>query len=203
MYDAHCQKSKVLLIWGHHICSRSHSQFSLFLIFPALPPKKSSGAREKKQIYVAVLQDAPPPPLPDAPSACNIVAETLDDAFDAILDPLLALLDDFSNEWCVADTEKALALSGIDNSQLNDCNVDASASVWGVPMMRLVQLEACFCILHPHHPNSLVVVHRMGGGKTHIHQTLSVIGQRIILIFIPLLTLSADVMHKFQSSNPT
>jgi hypothetical protein len=108
----------------------------------------------------------PPPVLPDAPSACNIVVETFDDAFDAmLLDPLLALLDDFSNEWCIADTEKALALFSIDNAQLNDCNVDALASVWGVPMMRLVQLEACFCILYPHHPNSLVVVHWMGGGQ--------------------------------------
>ncbi len=46
-----------------------------------------------------MLQDAPPPPSPNAPSTCNIIAETLDDVFDAmLLDPLSAPLDDFSNE---------------------------------------------------------------------------------------------------------
>jgi superfamily II DNA helicase RecQ len=69
--------------------------------------------------------------------------------------------------------------------------------------MRLGQLEACFCLLHPHHPNSLVVVHWTGGRKSHILHTLGVIERGIILIFIPLLTLSANVMHKFESADPT
>ncbi len=112
------------------------------------------------------MQDAPPPPSPDAPSAQKIVPETLDYAFDAmLLDPSLALLVDFSNELCAADTEEALALSGVDDARLKDCIVDASASVWGVLTMRPGQLEACFPILHPRHPNSLMVVHRTGGGR--------------------------------------
>jgi hypothetical protein len=87
-------------------------------------------------------------------------AGTLDDVFDRILlGPSLATLDDFSNKWCAADTEEALALSSIDNVQMKDCLVDALASVWGVPTMCLGQLEACFCILYPHRPNSPVVVH--------------------------------------------
>jgi hypothetical protein len=48
-----------------------------------------------------------------------------------------------------------------------------------------------------------MVVHRTGGGKTHILQTLGVIEQKIVLIFILLLTLSAEVMHKFELTNPT
>ena len=40
----------------------------------------------------------------------------------------------------------------------------------------------------------------MGGGKTHILRTLGVIKQGIVLIFIPLLTLSANVMHKFEDT---
>jgi hypothetical protein len=112
-------------------------------------------------------QDAPPPPSPDALSAHDILGETLDDAFDAIcLDPLLALLDDFSNNWCTSDTEKALALFDIDNARLKDYIVNELASAWGMPTMHTGKLEACFCILHPHHPNSLVVVHRTGGRKT-------------------------------------
>ncbi len=37
----------------------------------------------------------------------------------------------------------------------------------------------------------------------HILQTIGVIKRGIILIFIPLLTLSADVMHKFKSFSPS
>jgi superfamily II DNA helicase RecQ len=50
---------------------------------------------------------------------------------------------------------------------------------------------------------TLVVVHRTGGGKTHILRTLGAIERGIVLIFIPLLTLSADVMHKFEVANTT
>jgi len=42
-----------------------------------------------------------------------------------------------------------------------------------------------------------------GGGETHILRTLGVIERGIVLIFIPLLTLSADVMHKFEVANTT
>ncbi len=55
--------------------------------------------------------------------------------------------------------------------------------------MHPVLFEVCFCLLHPHRSNSLVVVHWTGGGKTHILRTLGVIKRGIDLIFIPLLTL--------------
>jgi hypothetical protein len=42
-----------------------------------------------------------------------------------------------------------------------------------------------------------------GGGKTHILQTLGVIKCSIVLIFILLLTLSANVMHKFEGAIST
>ena len=42
-----------------------------------------------------------------------------------------------------------------------------------------------------------------GGGKTHILQTLSVVEQVITLIFIPLLTLLTNVMHKFEDAGTT
>jgi superfamily II DNA helicase RecQ len=50
-------------------------------------------------------------------------------------------------------------------------------------------------------PNHLAVIQRTGAGKTHILRTPGVIEQGIILIFIPLLTLSADVMSKFTCAN--
>ncbi len=52
-------------------------------------------------------------------------------------------------------------------------------------------------LLHPMRPNHLAVNQQMGACKTHILCMLGVIEQGIVLIFIPLLTLSADVMSKF------
>ncbi len=143
-------------------------------------------------------------PLPNSPSAGCVKADALDDAFDPmLLNQTTASNDNFSGNLCGTDTEDALLPFGIDERRLKDCKVSTLASVWGIPKMRLVQLKACFCLLHPHHPNSLVVVHQTGGRKTNILCTLGVIKRGIILIFIPLLTLSANVMHKFESSNPT
>jgi hypothetical protein len=123
-----------------------------------------------------MLRDIPSPPLPDAPSACCVEANALDDAFNAMfLNQTTTSNYNFSGDFGGADTEDALAPSGVDERRLKDCKVSTSASVWGVPTMRPVQLEACFCLLHPHCPNSLVVVHQTGGGKTNILCTLDVI----------------------------
>ena len=81
-----------------------------------------------------------------------------------LLDPSHVVDDDSLNNWGINDTEEVLDVSGVDDSRLKDCIVNASASVWGVLTMRPAQLEACFCLLHPHRPNSLIVVHRTGGG---------------------------------------
>ena len=78
-----------------------------------------------------------------------------------------------------------------------------SASGWGIQMMLLGQLEACFCLIQLHRPNSLMVEHWTGGAKTHKLLFLGVIERGIVLIFIPLLTLSTNVMHKFKSVDPT
>jgi len=72
---------------------------------------------------------------------------------------------DFNDDWGVTDTEEALALSFVNDARLKACIVATLASVWGVPTMRPSQLEACYRLLHPHRPNSLVVVHRRGGGR--------------------------------------
>ncbi len=134
-------------------------------------------------------QDTPLPPSPDAPSERRFDAGALDVAFDAmLLHPTIVADGKFSDDWGATDTKDALALSSVEDVRLKDCISAASASVWGFPTMRLGQLEACFCLLHPHRPNSLMVVHWTGGGKTHILRTLGVIKRGIVLIFIPLLT---------------
>jgi len=63
------------------------------------------------------------------------------------------------------------------------------------------QLDAVYRLLRLVHPNHLAVIQRTVAGKTHILRTLGVIERGIILIFIPLLTLSADVISKFTCAN--
>jgi hypothetical protein len=123
-------------------------------------------------------QDGPSPPLPDAPPVRAVQPNLLDVAFDAMfLDTSSVPPDNFSDEWGSTDTEEAVTLSSVDDARLKDCIVvGASASVWGVPVMCPSQLEAFYRLPHPPHlPNSLVVVHRTGGGgRTHILRTLGV-----------------------------
>ena len=68
-----------------------------------------------------------------------------------------------------------------------------------------IQLDAVYHLLHPVHPNHLAVIQRTGAGKTHIlrnsERSVSSLERGIVLIFIPLLTLSADVMNKFTCAN--
>ena len=106
------------------------------------------------------------PPSPNAPSSDVTDSCQLNSAFEAMfLDASDVAGGDFDDDWGVADTEEALSLSFVHDARLKDCIVAASASVWGVPTMRPTQLEVCYRLLHPHRPNSLVVVHQTGGGR--------------------------------------
>jgi superfamily II DNA helicase RecQ len=116
--------------------------------------------------------------------------------------PLPIVLDaSIGNRTMAAMMAGAAAAGGCDDDCLKACIVAASMSVWGVPDMYPAQLDAVFCLLHPMKPNHLAVIERMGAGKTHILRMLGVIERGIVLIFIPLLTLSADVMSKFTCAN--
>jgi hypothetical protein len=94
---------------------------------------------------------------------------------------------------------------GCDEDRLKSCIIAASASVWSVHKMYPIQLDAVYHLLHPVHPNHLAVIQRTGAGKTHIlrnsERSVSSLERGIVLIFIPLLTLSADVMNKFTCAN--
>ena len=92
-------------------------------------------------------------------------------------------------------------MSRCDDDRLKSCIIAASALVWSVHEMYPAQLDAVYRLLHPVRPNHLAVIQGTGAGKTHILRTLGVIERGIILIFIPLLTLSADVMSKFTCAN--
>jgi len=105
------------------------------------------------------------------------------------------------DNWSLADTERFVAMSGCDDDRLKSCILATSVLVWSVHEMYLAQLVAVYHLLHPVRPNHLAVIQRTGAGKTHILQMLGVIERGIILIFIPLRTLSTDVMSKFKCAN--
>ena len=104
------------------------------------------------------------------------------------------------DDWSQADTARIVAMSGCNDDRLKSCIIAASASVWSVHEMYPAQLDAVYPLRHPMRPNHLAMIQRTGAG-THILRTLGVIEPGIILIFIPLLTLSADVMSKFTCAN--
>jgi hypothetical protein len=79
--------------------------------------------------------------------------------------------------------------------------VATSVSIWGIQDIFPAQLDAVYRLLHPTCPNHLAVIQQMSAGMTHILQTLGVIEWGIVLILIPLLTLSANVMLKFMSAD--
>ena len=114
-------------------------------------------------------QNPPPLPLPDSSPDCEMDTNFLDGTFDTmLLNPQIVSPDDFDKDLSAAKAEDTLAAPGVDVARLKECIVFASASVWGVPTMRPTQLEVCYCLLHPHHLNHLIVVHQMGGGRdTH------------------------------------
>jgi hypothetical protein len=137
------------------------------------------------------------PPLPPRSLDCAPQEVAQDNPLQGYEDDALSHPpDEGFDDWSPADTERFVAMSGCDDDRLKSCIIAASASVWSEHEMYPTQLDAIYRILHPVHPNHLAVIQRTGAGKTHILRTLGVIERGIILIFIPLLTLSADVMSK-------
>ncbi len=140
----------------------------------------------------------PPPCLPD------IVPHEVrqDYSFEGMVrNPIPFVPDPHFGDWSAEDTEEIVALSGCNDLCLKLSIIAASVSIWGILAMYPAQIDAAFCLLHPTHPNHLAVIQRTGVGKMHIVRTLGVIKRGIILIFIPLLTLSADAMAKFTCAN--
>jgi hypothetical protein len=123
---------------------------------------------------------------------------TQDSPFDGSnIDPLPLLPDLSLDDWTSKDTAAVIAMLGCDNNRLSACIIAAFVSIWGVREMFLAQLGAVYWLLHPMRPNHLAVIQQTGAGKTHILWTLGVIERGIMLIFIPLLALSTNVMSKF------
>jgi superfamily II DNA helicase RecQ len=73
--------------------------------------------------------------------------------------------------------------------------------VWNVPELRPLQMQAIKHVLMPSTPNTLFLIDRTGGGKSHVIRTLGAILKGIIIVFIPILSLSADLLEKFRTAS--
>ncbi len=142
-----------------------------------------------------------PPPQPRSPNYAphDVIQDTPLQGDDN--NPLSHLPDSGFDDWSTTDTARIVAMTWCDNDQLKSCIVATPALIWGVEGIFPAQLDAVYHLLHPVLPDHLAVIQQMGTGKMHIIWTLGVMERGIVLIFIPLLTLSADVMSKFKCSH--
>ena len=85
--------------------------------------------------------------------------------------------------------------------QLDEHIRDASAGAWDVPDLRPLQRDAIRLVIRPDRPNQVLLVAVTSAGKTHVLRVVGHILGGICIIFIPLLTLSADVMAKFTAGD--
>ena len=87
--------------------------------------------------------------------------------------------------------------SSMKSAQLRAAIRQCSQHVWRTPSPRPMQFDVGALFLDPARPDVVLAVHPTGSGKTHLIRTVGAIERGVVLIFIPLLTLSADVMEKF------
>ena len=75
-----------------------------------------------------------------------------------------------------------------------------SLAIWDVDGMRDMQKDVIVKLFDPNTSNNIIVAFPTGSGKSHIIRVVGTMHRGITLIFIPLLTLSANVMAKFDSA---
>ena len=97
--------------------------------------------------------------------------------------------------------DAASSRTTVDVDRINLDLVSCSRDVWGQPTLRPAQLQVAAALVDPQKPNNLIASLQTGYGKSHIVQTLGAYLAGFTLIFIPLLSLSADALEKFQSAN--
>ena len=86
---------------------------------------------------------------------------------------------------------------------LTNNTINASKFVLEVLTLRNNQIKALLHLPDPTKPHNLLLllVNRTGGSKTRVTRLAGIIKRGIILIIIPLLTLSADQIAKFLAGN--
>jgi superfamily II DNA helicase RecQ len=76
-----------------------------------------------------------------------------------------------------------------------------SARMWDTPSLRPTQEAAIAEIMHGRCGGKLLLVHRTGGGKSHILRMTGSIVAGVVVVIVPLLTLCADQMRKIKEAS--
>ena len=127
----------------------------------------------------------------------------LDGAFDSmLLNPQIVSPDDFDNDLSTGEAEDTLTAPDVDDTRLKECICHVCVGM-GHPDDVSHTARGVLSSAPSPSPESSHCCPSDGGGKTYILRTLDVIERGITSIFIPLLTLSADVMHKFEHAATT
>ena len=97
----------------------------------------------------------------------------------------------------VGDESAAADSSSIADSVSSQASFDKvltnlSARMWGTPALRPTQSAAIAEIMHGQCTGKLLLVHRTGGGKSHIMRMIGSLVAGITVVIVPLLTLCAD-----------
>ena len=88
-----------------------------------------------------------------------------------------------------------------DSAQIKHDMKLCSDCVWDVEDLRDHQYRIGEVLFDPNRPDAIIAVYPTGSGKSHAMRVIGAMQRGIHLIFIPLLTLSADVMAKFSSAS--
>ena len=76
-----------------------------------------------------------------------------------------------------------------------------SARMWGTPCLRPTQAAAIAEIMHGRCGGKLLLVHRTGGGKSHIMRMIGSLVAGVVVVIVPLLTLCADQIRKIDEAS--
>ncbi len=136
--------------------------------------------------------DAVTPPLVPNYSSCAAATASAD------------FCDDPSAEmdWDPADVDEAAALADAYNpaTLLSDLAA-VSSDVWGVDELRDGQKRVGLRLLDPTKSKAVLAVAPTGSGKTHIVRCIGPMLGGVVLYFVPLLALSADILLKFSDAD--
>ena len=115
-------------------------------------------------------------------------------------EPLFTYAAAMGSEIAAAATADPMDID-FDDARLRSEIAQCSRDLWGVPALRPRQMEAVATLLNPRTADHAIYVDGTGAGKSHAMRVLDSMLGGITLIFIPLLTLSADVLEKFKTEN--
>ena len=111
-----------------------------------------------------------------------------------------ARVEDVEDDSAADDVSVGSVSSSASFSEVLD---NLSARMWSTPSLRPAQAEAITEIMHGRCGGKLLLVHRTGGGKSHILRMIGSLVGGIVLVIVPLLTLCADQIRKIlEASTP-